>query len=269
MSLKRIAPGHHGKHTSESEAADDLRAQRGAADPVAGGALRRAQARDPDRAAGDRRRRQGRDQLARDDGDEPAGHDGHAVQAADRDRARARLPLARPPAYPRQGPGRRSSTGRTTRTCWSSACTSWCRRRSGPSATARSTTSRSSWSPAAPRSSSSSCTSRPRNSWSASRSGSTTRAKQWKISDTDYSEARAGTTTPRPTRRCWRNARRKHAPWYVIPSNQQVVPQPRGVADPRRHAGGPADEAAGAERRSSPAIRKEYEAAVAAGKGKK
>ena len=133
--LKDIDPGYHGKHESEDEAADDLTKNVARLDRAAGAALRRAQACAPDRAAGHRRRRQGRHLLARDDGDEPAGHHRDRLQAADRGGARARLPLARASARAGAAARWRSSTARTTRTCWWCGCTSWCRRRSGRSAT--------------------------------------------------------------------------------------------------------------------------------------
>ena len=58
----------------------------------------------------------------------------------------------------------------------------------------------------------------------------------------------SGTTTSRPTRRCCEVLDRARA-LVRDPVEPQVVPQPRGLADHRRHARRPEDEAAEAERR--------------------
>ena len=113
-----------------------------------------------------------------------------------------------------------SSTARTTRTCWSFACTTSCRSASGRSATTRSTTSSGRWRRTAPPSSSSSCRSTATSSASGSRSATTTRRsagssrlgdlderKLWDDYQAAFDEALSKTSTDR-------------APWYVIPANR-------------------------------------------------
>ncbi len=138
---------------------------------------------------GHRRRRQGRHLLARDQRHGPAGRQGAGLQAADARGARARLPLARPSACARQGRGRgvqslalRGCAGRARPQARSEAGLEGALRlhqRLGEAARTRTTT----------RPSSNSFSTFPRTSSSrASRSGSTIRGRQWKISDSDYTE---------------------------------------------------------------------------------
>ena len=96
--LKDIDPAFHGKHESEAEAAADLAKHVARLTKLQ--ALLYAERKHAllivlqgiDAAGKDG------DLLARDDGDEPAGHHGHRLQAADRGGARPRLPLAGAPA---------------------------------------------------------------------------------------------------------------------------------------------------------------------------
>ena len=127
--------------------------------------VRRPQPCAADRAAGHRRRRQGWRLLARGQRHGPAGLQGAGLQAADTGgegrtiSSGASIRMRRPRARSR------CSTARITRTCWSSASTSWCRRRSGRRATSSSTTGRGcSARRTAPRSSNSACTSPRRSS---------------------------------------------------------------------------------------------------------
>ena len=87
--------------------------------PPAESALRRAQALGPDRAAGDGRRRQGRHDQARVQRRQSARRAGRELQAADR-RPNSRMISSGASIRTRRDAGKsRSSTGRTTRTCWS------------------------------------------------------------------------------------------------------------------------------------------------------
>ena len=95
-----------------------------------GGSAQRAAA-----VAGDGHRRQGRgDQHRRRDG-RSGRHLAGVVQEADHGGARPRLPLADREARAAQRVSSGCSTGRSTRTCWSSGCTTWCPKRSGRVAT--------------------------------------------------------------------------------------------------------------------------------------
>ena len=122
-------------------------------------------------------------------------------------RARPRLPLARPRPHARQGPGRGlqplALRGRARRPRPRPRA----RRRSGRSATTRSTPSSGSSPTTAPPSSSSSSTSPPRSSSAASRTASTTRRASGRSATATTRSAPSGTTTSRPTRRCSSAAR--------------------------------------------------------------
>ena len=78
-----------------------------AADRSPGPPLGRGQAQGPRRPPGDRRGRQGRHAPPRHGRVQPAGLSRHRVQGAVGRGARPRLPVARPPARPRQGRDRR------------------------------------------------------------------------------------------------------------------------------------------------------------------
>ena len=100
--------------------------------PVPGAAVCRVQGRGEAlpaaRGAGDGHLGQGRHHAPRRGPDGPAGREVHRVQGADRPRS-ASTPSSGGSATPCRAPGRSgSSTGRSTRTSSSCACTTWCRR---------------------------------------------------------------------------------------------------------------------------------------------
>ena len=72
---------------------------------------------------------------------DPGGISAGVLQEADAGGTRARFPLADREAASPQRVSSGSSTARSTRTCWSSGCTIWCRPMSGRVATRRSTSS--------------------------------------------------------------------------------------------------------------------------------
>ena len=176
-----------------------------------------------DRAAGAGRRRQGRRLLARGQRHGPARLP--ACRASRRRRRRKRRTISSGASTRTRRPRARSrcSTARTTRTCWSPASTSWCRRRSGNARyelindwerlLARG--ERHHHPQVLPRGVQGGAARALR------RSGSTIPKRQWKISDADYKEraffddylaafddALERTSTP-------------HAPWFTIPCDNK------------------------------------------------
>ena len=62
--------------------------------------------------------------------------------------------------------------------------------------------------------------------------------RNWKISESDYTERALWDDYIKAFEDALRANSATHAPWYVIPSKPQVVPQSRGVADHGRDDGG-------------------------------
>ena len=79
-------------------------------------------------------------------------------------------------------------------------------------------------------------TSRPRSSSSASSSASTIPTRQWKISDTDYKERGFWDDYVKAYEAMLEQCSTDARALVRDPVEPQVVPQPRGLADPRRHA---------------------------------
>ena len=135
-STEQDRPRVHGQaHEShEHGGAEDPEARR-AHGQAAVSALRGRQAVAADRPAGARRRRQGRRDPPRVRRDEPAGDVGRSASSS-RARRRPRTISSGGSTGARRARARsRSSIARITRTCWWCASTSWCRSRSGRSAT--------------------------------------------------------------------------------------------------------------------------------------
>ena len=222
MRLEGVDPGFHGKHETDEEAPGRARQGRRPPDRAAVPALRReASTRSSIVLQGIDAAGKDGTVLARDDGDEPAGHHRHRLQAADRGGARPRLPLARPPARPGPRPGRDlqplALRGRAGRARARARAEGGLVEALRPDQRLREAAGRQRHHdpqvlPA---------TSRPRSSSSASSSGSTTRRGSGRSATPTTRSAASGTPTSRPTRRCWRSARPTHAPWYVIPSNHK------------------------------------------------
>ena len=152
----------------------------------------------------------------------PQGLHDRRVRQADRRRS-WRTTSSGGSARPLPAPGRSAcSTGRTTRTCWSSGCTIWCRSGRGRPATTKindferalaadgvtiiKVMLHISHDGAGASGSTSGCTIRRS-------TGSTTRPTS--------TSARSGTTTRRRTPMRCANARPTGAPWYVVPANRK------------------------------------------------
>ena len=134
------------------------------------------------------RRRQGRHDQARVQRRQPARRRRRQLQAADR-RSNSRTTFSGASTPMRREPARSSSsTARTTRTCWSRGSTSSSTRRPGSAATGIFAISRRCLPQSGRRSSNSSSISARKSSSRASRNGWTTRTRNWKISESDYSE---------------------------------------------------------------------------------
>ena len=153
--FRRAAQGH-----DQGESAEALQGARRGAVRAAGLDVGRQGEQRHGGAAGARHRRQGRRHQARRRLPQPARRERRLLRRADARGARSTTSSGACTATRRGWASSRSSTARTTRTCWWCACTTSCRRSSGRSATATSPTSRSCWPSTAPSSSSTSCTSR-------------------------------------------------------------------------------------------------------------
>ena len=114
-----------------------------------------------------------------------------------------------------------SSTARTTKTCWWCACTSWCRNRSGRSATTRSTIS-SACSPTT------ACTivkfllyiSKDEQA-KRFRERLDDKTKNWKFSPADIKEREYWDQYIEAYEEMLRKCSTEKAPWYVIPANKK------------------------------------------------
>ena len=85
-------------------------------------------------------------------------------------------------------------------------------------------------------------------------------ARHWKISETDYSERELWPQYVAAFEDAMEQTSTKHAPWYVIPGEPQMVSRPRDLADRRRHHGGDGPQAT-AHRVDIADIRGKYHAA--------
>ena len=218
VKLKAIDPAFHGKHADEASAEADL-------------------AREVSRLTALQYRLyaekkhaclivlQGIDAAGKDgtvwraDRPQPAGHHRHRLQAADRARARSRLPLAGASARPALGQVAIFNRSHyedvlvvrvhdlVPKAVWSNDMT-------------RSTPSRNSSPTAAPPSSSSSSTS-PRGAARPLQGPPRRPSRRWKISDTDYKERAFWGDYARAYEAMLERCSTEHAPWYVIPSNHK------------------------------------------------
>ena len=244
-------PGVEGKE--EAGAAEEAE-RRGARRPP-GAALRRGPPGRAPRAPGDGHVGEERRDQARREGVQPARHPRPGLQGAERGGAGPRLPVADPPGATRPGPGRRSSTGPTTRTCWWCGSTIWCPRPSGGPATTPSTGSRRSW----PSSGVTVVKCLLHISYEYQRERLLARlddpTKRWKFNEGDIEERGAtGPPTRRPTPKRVRRCNAAAAPWYVVPADRRWYRRWAVSPDPERdpHRAGPAVPRPGRPRRRRP-----------------
>ena len=174
------------------------------------------------RAAGHRCGRQGRHHQEGHGGVQPAGLPGHGVQGADAPRSSPTTTCGGSTRRCRARARSASSTARTTRTCWSCASTTSCRRRSGARATTRSTPSSSTSARQRHDDRQVLPVHRPRRAAGrGSRRATTTRpsagSSRWATSPS----ASAGTTTRPPSTTPCSKTSTDAAPWYVIPADRK------------------------------------------------
>ena len=191
------------------------------------------------RAAGHRRRRQGRHDPSRLHGREPArASRSRSFKAPTRRGARARLPLAGPPARPAPGPDRDlqplALRGRARR----ARARPRARRASGRSATSTSATSSRCSPTRARRSSSSSCTSRSDEQRKRLQARIDDPTKRWKFAPATSRSASTGTSTRTAYEATLDETSRRARPVVRRARQPQVVPQPRRGYGAHRHAEG-------------------------------